>query len=109
METSTFPIVLVGAGNLATNLGCALKRAGFPILQVYSRSEESASALAGRLGCEATTNPEKLAADAELYITALKDSALETLLPEMLRGREERFWVHTAGSLPLSLWERFRA
>ncbi len=106
METSTFPIVLVGAGNLATNLGLALKQAGFPILQVYSRSEESASALAGRLGCEATTNPEKLTADAELYIAALKDSALETLLPEMLRGREERFWVHTAGSLPLSLWER---
>jgi len=106
METSTFPIVLVGAGNLATNLGCALSRAGFPILQVYSRSQESASALAGRLGCEATTNPEKLAADAELYIVALKDSALETLLPEMIRGREKRFWVHTAGSIPLNIWER---
>ncbi len=106
METSTFPIVLVGAGNLATNLGLALKQAGFPILQVYSRSEGAASALAGRLGCEATVSLQDLRPDAELYITALKDSALESRLPEILHGREERFWVHTAGSLPLSLWER---
>lgn len=106
MEASAFPIALVGAGNLATNLGTALSRAGFPILQVYSRSEDSASALAEKLGSQATTNPEKLVTDAELYIVALKDSALETLLPELLRGREERFWVHTAGSIPMNIWER---
>ena len=36
------PIVLIGAGNLATNLAKALYRKGFRIVQVYSRTEESA-------------------------------------------------------------------
>ena len=39
-------IVLIGAGNVATHLGIALQKAGCLILQVYSRTEESASALA---------------------------------------------------------------
>ena len=42
-------IVLIGAGNVATHLGIALQKAGCLILQVYSRTEESASALAARL------------------------------------------------------------
>ena len=36
------PIVFIGAGNLATNLAKALYRKGFRIVQVYSRTEESA-------------------------------------------------------------------
>ena len=44
-------IVLIGAGNLATNLGKALFHAGHEILQVYSRTEESARALADVLKC----------------------------------------------------------
>ena len=36
-------------GNVATHLGIAVQKAGGRILQVYSRTEESASALADRL------------------------------------------------------------
>ena len=43
-------IIMIGAGNLATCLGKALLDAGHDILQVYSRTQESASALAGMLG-----------------------------------------------------------
>ena len=39
-------IVFVGAGNLATHLAKAFYRKGFRIVQVYSRTEESAKALA---------------------------------------------------------------
>ena len=48
MEASK--IVLVGAGNVATHLGRALREAGHDILQVYSRTEESARPLAQALG-----------------------------------------------------------
>ena len=48
-------IVLIGAGNLATNLGKALFRAGHEIVQVYSRTEASASELAEVLQCVPTT------------------------------------------------------
>ena len=43
-------IVWIGAGNLATQLGEALHRAGHETLQVFSRTMASAEALAGRLG-----------------------------------------------------------
>ena len=43
-------IVLIGAGNLATNLGVALLSAGHDILQVYSRTMKSASILAEKVG-----------------------------------------------------------
>ena len=42
-------IVLIGAGNVATHLGMALQAKGCEIVQVYSRTESSASELAERL------------------------------------------------------------
>ena len=39
-------VVFIGAGNLATNLAKALYYKGFRIVQVYSRTEESARTLA---------------------------------------------------------------
>mgnify|MGYP002801043436 CR=1 FL=1 len=50
------PIVLIGAGNLATNLAKALYRKGFRIVQVYSRTEESARELAQKVEAEYTTD-----------------------------------------------------
>ena len=43
-------IVLIGAGNVATHLGMALQKSGHDVMQVYSRTEESARALADKLG-----------------------------------------------------------
>lgn len=99
------PIVLVGAGNLATNLGKALYRKGFRIVQVYSRTAEAARALAQEIEADYTTGLDALAKDAQLYIVALKDEALISLLPAMVAGREHALWVHTAGSVPMSIWQ----
>ena len=38
-------VVIIGAGNVATHLSKAIKNAGFEILQIVSRTEESARAL----------------------------------------------------------------
>lgn len=98
-------IALVGAGNLATNLGDALVAANHEVLQVYSRTWESAETLASRLHCMAVTSVEELVLDADLYIVALKDSVLEEILPRLVQGREQALWVHTAGSVSMSIWE----
>lgn len=99
-------IVLVGAGNLATNLGVALVDAGHTVCQVYSRTQVSADILATRLGSEGVSHIEEIVTDAQLYIVALKDSALDEVLPRLLLGRTHALWVHTAGSVPLSIWSR---
>jgi len=94
-------VTLVGAGNLATRLGVALKKAGIEILQVYSRTEESARALAEKLDAAHTTNIDDITLDADLTIFALKDDILESLLSRIdCRGK---LIAHTAGSLPMSV------
>lgn len=98
-------IVLIGAGNVATHLGLALKRAGHEVMQVYSRTEASASALAERLGVPFTVSLDEVFADADLYIVSVKDAVLQELLPSVVKGREGALFVHTAGSMPMDVWK----
>lgn len=98
-------IAFVGAGNLATNLAKALYRKGFRIVQVYSRTQESAQGLAQAVEAEYTTELSALTKEAQLYIVSLKDAAFVELLPQMVAGRGNALWVHTAGSIPMDIWQ----
>ncbi|KAA6332779.1 Glutamyl-tRNA reductase [termite gut metagenome] len=100
-------IVLVGAGNLATNLAKALYRRGYRIAQVYSRTEEAARALAETVEADYTTCLEELQSEASLYIVSLTDVAFVELLPRIVAGRENGLWVHTAGSISMRIWEGY--
>lgn len=97
--------VLIGAGNVATRLGFALQKAGCLVLQVYSRTEESASALAAGLSADYTIVPDEIRRDADLYIVALKDAVLRQMAPVLVKGREHALFVHTAGSMPMDVWK----
>lgn len=96
-------IVFIGAGNLATGLSLEMQRVGMTISQVYSRTQESAEALAKRLGCVWTTSTAEILPDADLYIFSVKDAAL----PELIRqiAPNDGLWVHTAGSVPMDVFE----
>lgn len=96
---------MVGAGNVATNLGRALLGAGNDILQVYSRTQASASRLAEMLGGSPVTDLEKVSRDADVYIVAVKDSVLAELVPRLCEGREEKVFLHTAGSVSAGVFE----
>lgn len=98
-------VVFVGAGNLATNLAKALYHKGFRIAQVYSRTEESAQALARAVEAEYTTDLSVITGSAQLYVVSLKDAAFVQLLPQIVAGKEKGLWVHTAGSIPMDVWE----
>ncbi|HET9570990.1 MAG TPA: Rossmann-like and DUF2520 domain-containing protein [Bacteroidales bacterium] len=98
-------ISLIGAGNLATRLGIALKAAGHEFVQVYSRTESSAEALAHLLGAEPVVHPEAVYPDTTLYICALKDDVLPDVLSKMEVGNG--ILVHTAGSLSLEVLQPF--
>lgn len=99
-------IVFIGAGNLATNLAVSLYKKGFRLVQVYSRTEESARMLAQAVEASYTTNISEVAADAQLYVVSLKDDAFLELLPRLVKGREKGLWVHTAGSISVNVWQR---
>ena len=96
-------IVLIGAGNLATCLGKALKQAGLSVVQVYSRTEASAARLASLLDCPYTTDLKAIDQEAFFYIFALKDQGLEAAIQQM--HANHGIWVHTAGSMPMHVFE----
>ncbi|NLT04498.1 MAG: DUF2520 domain-containing protein [Bacteroidales bacterium] len=97
-------ITLIGAGRVANHLGPALFKAGHRFEQVYSRTMAHASELADTLGAEAVDQPAAIKPGADLYLCALSDDALTTVLDEMpLNQWDNPLLVHTAGSLPLSL------
>lgn len=94
-------IILVGAGNLATQLGKALHRVGHSVKQVYSHTEASAKTLAEMLNCRYTIALEEVVDNADIYIIAVKDSALPSVAKSLVQGRENSLFVHTAGSMPI--------
>jgi predicted short-subunit dehydrogenase-like oxidoreductase (DUF2520 family) len=99
-------IVLLGAGNLATQLALALNEKGICIQQVYSRNAETAKELAEKVNANFTNDLSQLATDADLYLIAVKDSAIQEVL-ENLFLNEKCLIVHTAGSMPMNILEGF--
>lgn len=98
-------IVLIGAGNLATQLGKALLAVGHDIVQVFSRTQESASTLADLVGGSPVTDIQKVRDDADLYFVSVKDSVVGELIPTLCKGKETKTFVHTAGSLPMDVFK----
>lgn len=96
-------IVLIGAGNLATHLGKALHAAGHDMVQVFSRTMQSAEPLASLLDAEPLTDMAQVRDDADVYIFSVKDSALEQLISQLCGG-EKKVFLHTAGSMPMSVF-----
>lgn len=92
-------VSLVGAGNLATQLGLALKKAGIPLKQVYSRTEKSARELGELLECSYLTELENLK-PSDLVIVSVKDDALPEVLKQI---KTDAIVVHTGGSVPMDI------
>lgn len=98
-------VTLIGTGNLATQLGKSLKKAGVIISQVYSHTEESARTLGELLEAEWLTDIKALCDEADIYIFSVKDSVLCELISEVCKGRGDKLFLHTAGSMPMSCFE----
>ena len=98
-------IVLIGAGRLSVNMGRALFNAGHDIIQVYSRTIESAQNVATIVGGAPTTDIDSINKGADVYIVMVKDSVIANLIPSICKGREQKVFIHTAGSIPLHVFQ----
>lgn len=96
-------IVFVGAGNLATNLCKAVSAVGHDVQQVYSRTEESAKALADKVDAAYTDDIGKIADNADIYIVAVKDNAVADVSKKLRQRVGEKLVVHTAGSMSIDI------
>ena len=98
-------IVIIGSGNLATQLSLALKDAGQEIVQIFSRTQAHAQALAEQIGCPYTTSVDAILRDADVYIFSVKDDALSALVSTVCATRQQGLFLHTAGSMPMDLFK----
>ncbi|MDB5196437.1 MAG: hypothetical protein JWP88_808 [Flaviaesturariibacter sp.] len=90
-------IVIIGTGNTATVLGKKLKAGGHRIVQVFGRDAKEASSLAYKLGTESTNYWSVVNREADIYLLAVSDIAIEELLQELQLG--EKTIVHTAAAV----------
>jgi predicted short-subunit dehydrogenase-like oxidoreductase (DUF2520 family) len=98
-------VTIIGAGNLATQLALVLHENGIRILQVYSRTFESATTLAKQVKAQSITDLQDLDRDTDLFIFAVSDKAIQTVLDQMPVGCIPM--VHTAGSVPMNIFDNY--
>ena len=99
-------VTLIGSGNLATRLSLSMSATGqFAFQQVYSHTPAHASDLANRLQCTWTTDAKAIRPGADLYIFALKDTALENIAAQV--PANNGLWIHTAGSMPMEVFRPY--
>ncbi|HIT15734.1 MAG TPA: DUF2520 domain-containing protein [Candidatus Avimuribaculum pullicola] len=103
MEATGMKAVIIGAGNVATNLAHALLAAGIDVAQVYSHTMAHAEELAVKVKAAATANLANITADADIYIISVKDDAIADVANAV--PDNGALWVHTSGSVPMTVLE----
>jgi len=94
-------VVFIGAGNLATNLAIALFNADFTILQVYSRSINSATQLASTVNSSFTTKISDIIQNADIYFICVPDKAIQEIASSL--DVKSGIVVHTSGSTDIQV------
>jgi predicted short-subunit dehydrogenase-like oxidoreductase (DUF2520 family) len=75
-------ILIIGAGNVATNIGLGLKKAGYEIAGCYSRSIESARFLAKTLDCRLVDDLQNLPTH-ELILVCVPDASIADVIAQL--------------------------
>ena len=98
MKNTAKRIVFIGSGNVATHLAQALDVKN-KVIAVYSREQSHAERLCKKLKkAKAYSDPSLLPTDADFYIVAVNDDAIEEVAKSVQVS--SGIWVHTSGSVP---------
>jgi len=92
-------IILIGSGNVATQLGIAFKNAQCNIIQVYSKQKSTSSKLAKLLKCKSTNNIKSINLSADIYIIAINDDAIKDVAKQL--KLKDKIIAHTSGSIDM--------
>lgn len=94
-------ICLIGAGNVGYHLGQQLVRVGREVVQVFSREQSKAAALAQLIGAEPIHRLESVCPNADLYLLAVSDDAIEPVATTLgFQLEKSGTLAHTSGAIP---------
>jgi predicted short-subunit dehydrogenase-like oxidoreductase (DUF2520 family) len=88
-------ITIIGSGNAATAISLALQKAGYKIMQVFSRDEMNATVLASKVNAKAVSNLSEINTDSDIYLIAVKDDAIAEVA--QLLNLYGKIVAHTSG------------
>lgn len=100
-------VVLIGSGNLATQLGHAFCRSGDHVVQVWSRSIAHANVLAGQLSARATNDWNEVDIDADLYLLLISDAAIQEAAHRLRHLGVQQLVLHCSGATDLQTISNF--
>ena len=83
-------ISILGSGNVATLLSKAFIKVGHTIDAVYSRNIEHAQTLAEAIGCPRAINHTDLLPKSDIYLFALKDDSLASVIQQLSQNIHAR-------------------
>ena len=111
MTTKT--VAIIGAGRVGSAVGFLLRRAGYAVVTIASRTEESAKNAAEFIGSgEATTDAARAASRAELVFIATPDSAIKGVCEKITAAGAIKpctVVIHLSGAHSLDLLDAAQA
>jgi predicted short-subunit dehydrogenase-like oxidoreductase (DUF2520 family) len=96
-------IVLIGSGNVAHILGKLFQNNHLDVVQIVSRNLNHAKQLGGNLNIPFIDFTGDINLEADLYIIAVSDNAIQDCLPFLRKNIKNQIVVHTAGAVSLNI------
>ena len=98
-------IVIIGTGNVATNLASVFKKKITDKIHIHGRTESSVKQLAGKINASYSVDINNIPYNSQLYILSVSDDAIQefsenSVLKEKI---DNNLVVHTAGSISLDI------
>ena len=95
-------VAIIGAGNVATHLGNALKNVGIEIVCISSKHPENAAKLAEQTGAKSYGRVEDVSYDgADAIIVSVKDDSITDVLSQL--PQNNAILIHTSGGVPADI------
>ncbi len=102
-------VIIIGCGNVGYHLGKRFHEVGVEVAQVFSRKLEKATRLGLSIDAAYTDSLAAIRTDADLYILAVWDSAIEKVQATLAKQLPETaLVVHTSGSCPQTVFTAFQ-
>ena len=100
-------IVIIGAGNVALQLGRRFVEMKYNVLQIVNRDISKAKSLAGLLITDYTDDINKINTNAEVYIICVSDSAIDEVGSQLQSVIKNKLVVHTSGAISSQVLEKY--
>lgn len=105
IKNQNLPIILIGAGNIATHIGMSLYNNGLKFNFVWSRKIKNAELLANKLKTNYTNDLSKISQKKAVYLICVPDNAISKIAKNICY--KNSVLIHTSASTNISVLKKY--